>query len=259
MIKKVQNSTPLFIDFALVVTSARDSRTRFDFSTNAASTSTPPIITATRTMPTQTNSDPIPHTIDTSHLPTSTSSPQPTDTATATGDALGSTNASKTTNLGAVAGGIIAGVIILFSLFLAFVFWRRKHRPSRARSKAASSFWTRPVHQSTPPVNPITPFILSDPPPRTRNTMTEMQAEPDPYSPRYLGGYAPNHPQPPIIAESYAFTSSSAMSSYGHEQDSHPARAYIPPSQRIGVPTAYNPDHSADIYGDERTRIRLDN
>ncbi|KAF8956227.1 hypothetical protein BDZ97DRAFT_1925699 [Flammula alnicola] len=271
-------SDPLFLDFLMIVQtsdasislSATSSTTSSTTSTTTSTTSAAPSSTVVNT--------PVPVTVTvTSVVHSAESSPTAIGAdgaaASPSGSAVSATvNTGKSSNGGAIAGGIIAVIVVLFLLAFGYIFWRR--RRGKRSSVIASNFWN--TGSST--TAPSQPFALATPPLSNKPVMSQAST-PQPYDPRYPGGYTPGpiNPGQPYTnyapaASAHTFTPSSENTHYGQPQgQGYPSRAYLPPSQlmnpnpnndyNLGMPIpTNNPNYVSEVQvqAGPRTRIRLD-
>lgn len=254
----------LFLDFVMVQ-SNEDTPPASSLTPSLSSSSSVPLSTSTSTITTP----PPPVTVTiTSVQAVSTLTTGVANNAKASSTAVAVSGASKS-NAGAVAGGIIAGIVVLFLAVFGFIMWRRKRARRQSLLKSSSGIvWARP-EIDTPPASRV---HLDTPPPPAAPVMSQHnggQYSSDNY---YPGGYASSnsynnyqqqHQQRPPQYQQPQYQQHPAHSTYDYsssvEHDAsggitqspqpYPQQGYIPPSQllKAGVGNDYSSYHRGGV------------
>ncbi|KIM43464.1 hypothetical protein M413DRAFT_25827 [Hebeloma cylindrosporum] len=248
---------PFFLDFVMVQ-SNEDTPPASSLTVSLSSSSPVPLSTSTSTITTP----PPPVTIT---ITSAQAVPTPTtgvaNDAKASSTAVAVSGASKS-NAGAVAGGIIAGIVALFLAVFGFIMWRRKRARRQSLLKSTSGIvWARP-EIDTPPAS----RVQLDAPIMSQQNGGQYSGN------YYPGRYASSNPynnyqqqeqRQPQQYQQPQYQQHSAHSTYDYsssgEHDAsraitqspqpYPQQGYIPPSQLLnaGVGNDYSGYHRGGV------------
>ncbi|KAF5311987.1 hypothetical protein D9619_003789 [Psilocybe cf. subviscida] len=295
-------SDPLFLDLFLVsqvtTTPITPSLPVLPSSASASVTLSLPVANSTSVLPSSTpipSSTPLPSsettpdvtpTTPTSTTPLPTSSSEPTSSAADSAPSLPVVAAeTKKSNAGAVAGGVIGGIVVLFLMVFGYIVWRRRRRDRLAMDALRfppSTSWNNAGSGGTSAASRRRSFASNNtnmsmrnvpPPPQAGGSFSGSSPAPyqQPYGTpaMYPGGYAREYPQQQMQQQAAPYAASSLMSYAGSSSDppaygqpsataSQPQaqrQAYALPSQLVGAGAktggSYNryQDNYQDAYG----------